>query len=87
MKILSGVVLTVGLLALLGGAGVLTWGCWTAYWHYATLSTGRSAEFVNPLPILIGGGAILAAGGFFAGLGLGMPKGPKAPASATPTTI
>ena len=73
MKVLSGVVLTVGLLALLGGAGVLTWGCWTA--------------FVNPLPILIGGGAILAAGGFFAGLGLGMPKGPKAPASATPTTI
>ncbi len=74
MKILSGVVVTLGVLVLLAGAGVMGWGCWTAYWHYATLSTRRSAEFSNPIPMLLGAGALLALGGFCAGLGLGMPR-------------
>ncbi|QLQ16525.1 MAG: hypothetical protein HZY73_13645 [Micropruina sp.] len=77
MKILSRVAVVLGVLVLLAGLGVLIWGSWTAYWHYATLSTGRSAEFVNPIPIIAGGAALLGVGGFLAGLGIGMPRNPK----------
>ncbi len=74
MKILSVVSVWLGVLLLLGGLGVAIWGGWIAYWHYAALSTGRSAEFENPLFQLAGAGALLALGGFLAGLGLGMPR-------------
>ena len=74
MKVMSKVSVVVGVLALLGGIGVLVWGGWIAYWHYATLSTGRSAEFQNPIPIIIGAAALLVLGGFLAGLGLGRPR-------------
>lgn len=74
MKVMSKVSVVVGLLGLLGGIGVLVWGGWIAYWHYATLSTGRSAEFQNPIPIIIGAAALLAVGGFLAGLGVGRPR-------------
>jgi len=72
MKVMSTISVVVGVLALLGGVGVLIWGGWIAYWHYAALSTGRSAEFDNPLVQLASGGAGLLLGGFLAGLGLGM---------------
>ncbi len=74
MKVMSKVSVVVGVLALLGGIGVLVWGGWIAYWHYATLSTGRSAEFQNPIPIIVGAAALLVLGGFLAGLGLGRPR-------------
>ncbi len=84
MKVLSKISVVIGSLALLGGIGVLVWGGWIAYWHYATLSTGRSAEFQNPIPIIIGAAALLALGGFLAGLGLGRPR--KEVPLATPPT-
>lgn len=74
MKVMSTISVVLGVLALLGGVGVMIWGGWVAYWHYATLSTGRSAEFVNPIPIIIGAGALLAFGGFLAGLGISRPR-------------
>jgi hypothetical protein len=74
MKVLSKVSLVIASLATIGGIGVLTWGSWIAYWHYAALSTGRSAEFENPIPIIIGAAALLTVGGFLAGLGLGRPR-------------
>lgn len=96
MKILTGVAVTLGVLALLAGVGVMAWGSWIAYWHYATLSTGRSAEFTNPLPVLFGAGGLLGLGGFLAGLGVGLPKRKQAseaagavqvpPAGASPTS-
>lgn len=85
MKILSGVVLTLGVLVVLAGVGVLIWGSWTAYWHYATLSTGRSAEFANPIPMLVGSGALLAVGGFLSGLGVGLPRRAAATTATTDT--
>lgn len=83
MKILSRVAVVLGVLVLLAGIGVLVWGSWTAYWHYATLSTGRSAEFVNPIPIIAGAAALIAFGAFFSGLGIGMPKGGAKPVEPT----
>lgn len=74
MKVMSKVSVVIGVLALLGGVGVMIWGGWIAYWHYATLSTGRSAEFQNPIPIIIGAAALVAVGGFLAGLGVARPR-------------
>lgn len=74
MKVLSKVALVVGVLVLLAGVGVGIWGSWIAYWHYATLSTGRSAEFENPVVQISLAGLMLLLGGFLAGLGLGMPR-------------
>ncbi len=85
MKVMSKVSVVIGVLALLGGIGGLVWGGWIAYWHYATLSTGRSAEFQNPIPIIIGAAALLTVGGFLAGLGLGRPR-KELPAQAPPAT-
>lgn len=79
---MSKVSLSFGLVALLAGVGVLVWGCWIAYWHYATLSTGRSAEFQNPIPIIAGAAAVLILGGFLAGLAVAAPR--KAPLEQTP---
>jgi hypothetical protein len=79
MKVMSAISVVVGVLALLGGVGVMIWGGWIAYWHYATLSTGRSAEFQNPIPIIIGAAALLVLGGFLAGLGIGRPRRQTAP--------
>jgi hypothetical protein len=84
MKVMSKVSVVVGVLALLGGIGVLVWGGWIAYWHYATLSTGRSAEFQNPIPIIVGAAALLVLGGFLAGLGLGRPRKVMAAAQTPP---
>lgn len=78
MKVLSKVSLIAGVLILIAGIVVLIWGSWIAYWHYATLSTGRSAEFSNPIPLILLATALSAVGGFFAGLGLAGPR--KAPA-------
>lgn len=74
MKVLSTAMLWLGIVGVIAGIAIGVSGGWTAYWHYATLSTGRSAEFVNPIPILAGAGALLAIGGFLAGLALGLPR-------------
>jgi hypothetical protein len=74
MKVLSKMSLIVGVLVLVGGVVMLAWGSWIAYWHYATLSTGRSAEFTNPIPLLLLAAALSAVGGFFTGLGLARPR-------------
>lgn len=81
MKVLSKVSLVAGVLILIAGIVVLIWGSWVAYWHYATLSTGRSAEFTNPIPLILLAAALSAVGGFFAGLGLARPRKvePQAP--------
>ena len=71
---MSKVSLSLGLIALIGGIGVMVWGTWIAYWHYATLSTGRSAEFQNPIPIIVGAAALLALGAFLAGLAVAAPR-------------
>ncbi len=68
--------LVLGIVALIAGTGVLIWGSWIAYWHYATLSTGRSAEFQNPIPIIAAAGFALALGGFLAGLAIAAPRKP-----------
>ena len=81
MKAMAKVSAVIGVLALLAGAGVMIWGGWIAYWHYATLSTGRSAEFQNPIPIIAAAAALIAVGGFLAGLGVGRPRKPAVPAS------
>ncbi len=72
MRIVSLVTMWFGILVAIAGIGVAIWGGWIAYWHYAALSTGRSAQFDNPLVQLASGGAGLLLGGFLAGLGLGM---------------
>ena len=74
MKVLSKLSLTLGLVALLAGTVILSWGSWIAYWHYATLSTGRSAEFQNPIPIIAIAAAVIAAGAFLAGLAVAAPR-------------
>lgn len=79
MKVLSKISVVIGLLAAIAGIGVLVWGSWIAYWHYAALSTGRSAEFDNPIPIIIGAAALIALGSFFSGLGLGRPRREEPP--------
>lgn len=79
MRIVSLVTLWFGVIVAVAGIGVAIWGGWIAYWHYAALSTGRSAEFENPLVQLASGGAGLLLGGFLAGLGVGLTaKHPKA---------
>ena len=45
---------------------------WNVYLQYATLSTGRSLEFTNPLVQLSLAIVVLLLGGFFMGLGVGM---------------
>lgn len=88
MRIVSLTTLWFGIIVAVAGIGVAIWGGWIAYWHYAALSTGRSAEFENPLVQLASGGAGLLLGGFLAGLGVGLTaKHPKAEAStpAAPT--
>lgn len=86
MKVMSKVSLVLGLLGLAAGIGIMIWGGWIAYWHYAALSTGRSLEFDNPIPIIAGAGALLAVGGFLAGLGLARPRKelPVQPAASEP---
>lgn len=83
MKILSIAAVWLGVLMLLVGLGVGIWGGWIAYWHFAALSTGRSAEFDNPLFQLAGAGALLGLGGFLAGLGVGLPKPKPATEAST----
>jgi hypothetical protein len=83
MRIVSLVTLWFGIIVAVAGIGVAIWGGWIAYWHYAALSTGRSAEFDNPLVQLASGGAGLLLGGFLAGLGVGLSsKHPKPEASS-----
>lgn len=83
MRIVSLVTLWFGIIVGIAAIGVSVWGGWIAYWHYATLSTGRSAGFDNPLVQLASGGAGLLLGGFLAGLGVGLTsKHPKPAASA-----
>ncbi|MGC3955859.1 MAG: hypothetical protein QM804_16720 [Propionicimonas sp.] len=86
MRIVSLVTLWFGIIVAIAGIGIAIWGGWIAYWHYAALSTGRSAQFDNPLVQLAAGGAGLLLGGFLAGLGLGLSsKHPKAdPKPVTP---
>lgn len=74
MKVLSVASLALGLIGVVAGLVFAVWGGWIAYWHYAALSTGRSAEFENPLLQLSGGGALLLVGGFLIGLALGRPR-------------
>ena len=86
MLIVSLVTLWFGIIVGIAAIGVVIWGGWIAYWHYAALSTGRSAEFDNPLVQLASGGAGLLLGGFLAGLGVGLAsKHPKS-AGTTPVT-
>lgn len=83
MRIVSLVTLWFGIVVGIAAIGVAIWGGWIAYWHYAALSTGRSAEFDNPLVQLASGGAGLLLGGFLAGLGVGLTsKHPKPEAGA-----
>lgn len=78
MRIISLATLWFGIIVGIAAIGVTIWGGWIAYWHYAALSTGRSAEFANPLVQLASGGAGLLLGGFLAGLGVGLTsKHPK----------
>lgn len=87
MRIVSQVTLWFGIIVAIAAIGVAIWGGWIAYWHYAALSTGRSAEFDNPLVQLASGGAGLLLGGFLAGLGVGLTsKHPKSPPEATSPT-
>ncbi|HOC14362.1 MAG TPA: hypothetical protein PLL50_10725 [Propionicimonas sp.] len=74
MKVLSKLSLSLGLVALLAGIGVLVWGSWIAYWHYATLSTGRSAEFQDPIPIIAIAAFVIAVGAFLTGLAVAAPR-------------
>jgi uncharacterized membrane protein YjjB (DUF3815 family) len=74
MKVLSKLSLSLGLVALLAGIGVLVWGSWIAYWHYATLSTGRSAEFQDPIPIIAISAFVIAVGAFLTGLAVAAPR-------------
>ena len=83
MRIVSLATLWFGIIVAIAAIGIAIWGGWIAYWHYAALSTGRSAEFENPLVQLASGGAGLLLGGFLAGLGLGLvSKNPKPEASS-----
>ena len=86
MRIVSLVTLWFGIIVAIAEVGVAIWGGWIAYWHYATLSTGRSAEFDNPLVQLASGGAGLLLGGFLAGLGLGLTSKHPKPEDAQPAT-
>ena len=84
MKILSRVSLVLGVLVIVA-ASVLT--AKASIDVFGNMQPKNGLAAINPYPWIWGGAVLAAAGGFFAGLGLGMPKGPKAPAAATPTTI
>jgi fructose-specific phosphotransferase system IIC component len=86
MRIVSLATLWFGIIVGVAAIGVAIWGGWIAYWHYATLSTGRSAEFDNPLVQLAAGGAGLLLGGFLAGMGVGLTSKHPKPEGTTPVT-
>ena len=89
MRVLSRIVFWIGLAAIVGACvyygvqpGFQTWS------QYNALTVGRSAPFPNPLYGTGIAAAILLAGGFLVGLGIGMirkkkpPVAPNAPAAA-----
>lgn len=80
MKIVSKITLWLGIIVLVAGVGVLIWGGTITLQQYLALDALKSAPTENPLVQISIAGAVLALGGFLAGLGVGTrPKAPPPP--------
>lgn len=88
MKIISKVMLWLGVLLVLVGLAGAGWAGWISYTQWLALDALRSAHVDTATIQLLVGGAGLLIGGFLIGLGIGVtPKAPKTtePAAAART--
>lgn len=74
MRILSGLLVIIGLLVLLAGAYYLFTNYIAINQLHAVAYANKSNEGLNPNANLLIQSALLAGGGFLTGLGLSMPK-------------
>ncbi len=88
MRVVSRVIVVIGVLGLL--AAVIYWAVqgWEVYRQYLALDAMRSREFANPLPQLALASGLGVVAGLVLGLGLSLPIGrqPKRPAPGEPVT-
>lgn len=77
MRILSRSLLITGALVIAVALGMLVWSWWQMYQLFIIVSSGRSKEFGNPSTIMWLAAGLAVVGGFFTGLGVGMPKSKK----------
>jgi ABC-type Na+ efflux pump permease subunit len=76
MRIVSRIVVVVGLLVIAVALGLTGKAAWDVF---GNMQPKNSIGAIDPLPWVWAGAALGIVGGFLAGLGLAMPKGPKAP--------
>lgn len=74
MKILSRLLVLLGLLVLLIGIGFLVKGIYDVNIIHAVAISNRSASYYNPRQEIILTSALTAVGGFLMGLSISMPK-------------
>lgn len=77
MKMIARVLLILGILALVGAIGVLSYGGFETWKQFIALSANRSMAFINPVSYMIAGAGLALLAGLLAGLGLGMARRPK----------
>lgn len=70
MRIVSKIGTIIGVLILIVGIGVLSYGAFQIWTQYLAISADRSKEFINPLPMTLLGAAVLGLGAFLFGLSL-----------------
>jgi hypothetical protein len=75
MKVLKGVLLVVGLLAIAGAAGLLIYNSISLRILYEVAMSNKSqASLSNPTNLVLIGAGLGAAGGLALGLGIGLPR-------------
>lgn len=84
MKMIARVLLILGILALVGAIGVLSYGGFETWKQFIALSANRSMAFINPVSYMIAGAGLALLAGLLAGLGLGMARRPKVAEPADP---
>lgn len=77
-----------GVIAAVAGLGFGLWGGFMAWQQYLALDALRSAPIDYPFPALWAGAGLLLAGGFLAGMGVGLTSKSKKvePAATAPAT-
>ena len=75
MKVLKNVFLVIGLLVILGAAGVLVKNAWDLRVLYEVAMANKSQPSVtNPTNLVLIGAALAVGGGVLLGLGIGLPR-------------
>jgi len=75
MKVLKGVLVVVGLLAVAGAAGLLVKNVWDLRVLYEVAMANKSQPSVaNPTNLVLIGAGLAALGGIVLGLGIGLPR-------------